>query len=159
MAKALPSDPRQPPAPGEVVGHWLSHPLLAPKGWLREIGTADLEQAQDGGWAAAPIIMGGGQPLLKVEIHRYPESNGKTNWTALLLRQEPFKGLVGTGGGMVLASEPYYWNRAAYYAERCKFLLGMRDTEPFILDYGDDIKSPEEWKGETDRKARQAKKD
>jgi hypothetical protein len=37
----------------------------------------------------------------------------------------------------------------AFEAERARFLLGERDTEPFILDYGDDIQTPEEWKGET----------
>ena len=29
-----------------------------------------------------------------------------------------------------------------------KYLIGERDTEPFILDYGDDIETPDQWKGE-----------
>jgi len=36
----------------------------------------------------------------------------------------------------------------AYEAECARALLGERDTEPHILDYGDDIKIPEAWAGE-----------
>lgn len=87
------------------------------------------------------------QPKVKVEVRSYPESNGKRNWTALILREEKFDGLVGTGGGITLIRGEL-WNRVAYEAERAKFFFGIRDTEPFILDYGDDIKTPEEWEGE-----------
>jgi len=41
-----------------------------------------------------------------------------------------------------------YWNRVAYEAERTKLLIGERDTEPNILDYGDDITTPDQWAGE-----------
>ena len=84
---------------------------------------------------------------LTVVIKSYPESNGKKIWTAMFKRKEPFKGLVGTSGGITIARGEY-WNRVAFEAERAKFLLGERDTEPYILDYGDDIQTPEEWKGE-----------
>lgn len=87
------------------------------------------------------------QPELKVEVVSYPESNGRRNWTALIRRVEPFDGLVGTGGGVVL-DRGEYWNRVAYAAERAKFLIGLRDKEPFIHDYGDDIETPKQWKGE-----------
>ena len=87
------------------------------------------------------------QPELQVVIRSFPESNGKRNWTALLKRVQPFDGLVGTCGGITIAYGEY-WNQVAYQAERCKFLLGQRKDEPFILDYGDDICTPEEWKGE-----------
>ena len=87
------------------------------------------------------------QPKLKVVLTSYPESNGKRNWTAMFKRVEKFDGLIGSWGGITIAHGEL-WNRVAYEAERARFLLGERDTEPYILDYGDDIKTPEEWKGE-----------
>lgn len=87
-------------------------------------------------------------PRLTVKICSFPESNGKRNWTAQLVRIGEFDGLIGTAGGITLAHSEL-WNRVAYEAERTRFLLGERDTEPHILDYGDDIKTPEEWEGET----------
>ena len=88
------------------------------------------------------------QPRLTVRLEGYPESNGKRNWTALFARTEPFDGLIGSCGGITIARGEY-WNRVAFEAERAKFLIGARDTEPFILDYGDDIHTPEEWAGES----------
>lgn len=87
----------------------------------------------------------GKQPELDVVIRAYPESNGKTNWTALLVRVDPIEGLVGSGGGIVIEHSGHYWNRVAYEAERARYLLGRRDDEPCILDYGTDVKTPEEW--------------
>lgn len=87
------------------------------------------------------------QPKLKVVIVSYPESNGKRNWTAMILREEPWEGLIGTGGGVVI-DHGEYWNRVAYAAERAKYLLALRDTEPWILDYEIDIPTPDLWKGE-----------
>ncbi len=87
------------------------------------------------------------QPKLIVKIKSFPESNGKRNWTALLLRVDKWGGLLSNAGGITIAYGEY-WNRVAYEAERAKLLIGERDTEPCILDYGDDIKTPEEWKGE-----------
>jgi len=86
-------------------------------------------------------------PRLTVRLQSFPESNGKRNWTALLVRVEQWDGLVGSCGGIVV-DRGEFWNRVAYEAERAKFLIGERDTEPFILDYGDDICTPEEWAGE-----------
>lgn len=87
------------------------------------------------------------QPKLTVRLTSFPESNGKRNWTALLTRVEPWNGLVGNCGGMTLARGEF-WNRVAYAAERARFLLGERADEPYILDYGDDIQTPEGWPGE-----------
>lgn len=87
------------------------------------------------------------QPLLTVRLQSFPESNGKRNWTALLVRTEPWDRLIGNCGGITVARGEL-WNRVAYEAERTRFLIGERDTEPFILDYGDDICTPEEWAGE-----------
>lgn len=92
------------------------------------------------------------QPRLTVRLVSFPESNGKRNWTAQIVRVGGFDGLVGTGGGITIAHGEL-WNRVAYEAERTKYLLGERDTEPHILDYGDDIKTPEEWAGEVHRQA------
>jgi hypothetical protein len=87
------------------------------------------------------------QPRLTVRLTSFPESNGKRNWTALLVRVDPWDGLVGNCGGISLARGEL-WNRVAWEAECTRFLIGERDTEPFILDYGDDIRTPEEWAGE-----------
>lgn len=101
----------------------------------------------------------GEQPRLKVRLQSYPESNGKRNWTATIAREGKWEGLVGSCGGITI-DRGELWNRVAYEAERARFLLGERDTEPFILDYGDDIETPEQWAGEIlgpDRIARRAK--
>lgn len=88
------------------------------------------------------------QPRLKVRLTTFPESNGKRNWTALLVREEKWDGLVGNCGGVSLARGEL-WNRVAWEAECARYLIGKRDTEPFILDYGDDIETPDQWPGET----------
>jgi hypothetical protein len=87
------------------------------------------------------------QPRLTVRVQSFPESNGKRNWTALLVRVDAWDGLIGNCGGITI-ERGELWNRVAYEAERAKYLIGERDTEPFILDYGDDICTPEEWAGE-----------
>ncbi|MBK6616383.1 hypothetical protein [Ottowia sp.] len=87
------------------------------------------------------------QPRLTVRLQSFPESNGRRNWTALLVRVEAWDGLVGNCGGITVARGEF-WNRVAYEAERAKLLIGERDTEPDIMDYGEDIKTPEEWAGE-----------
>ena len=83
---------------------------------------------------------------LKVIIRSYPESNGKRNWTALLTREQPWHGLAGNGGGITIARGEL-WNRVAYEAERTRVLLGERESEPPILEYGKDIQTPAEWVG------------
>lgn len=87
------------------------------------------------------------QPRLTIRLTSFPESNGKRNWTAMIVRVESWDGLIGNCGGITV-DRGEYWNRVAYEAERARFLLGERDTEPYILDYSDDIKTPEEWAGE-----------
>lgn len=98
--------------------------------------------------AAAPAqAVEANQPKLVVKLRSFPESNGKRNWTAMICREAPWHGLAGNCGGITV-EQGEYWNRVAYYAERTCFLLGQRDTEPNIRDYGDDIQTPDEWKGE-----------
>lgn len=87
------------------------------------------------------------QSRLTVRLCSFSESNGKRNWTAMFVRVDEWHGLVGNCGGITI-EQGEYWNRVAYHAEQAKFLLGERDTEPFILDYAEDIQTPEEWKGE-----------
>lgn len=94
---------------------------------------------------AMPI--GTNQPRLTVRLQSFPESNGKRNWTAMLVRVDAWDGLIGNCGGITIGCGEL-WNRVAYEAERARFLIGERDTEPFILDYGDDIQTPGEWAGE-----------
>lgn len=88
------------------------------------------------------------QPKLTVKLCSFPESNGKRNWTALLVRVDKWDGLIGNCGGITV-DRGELWNRVAYEAERARFLIGERDTEPHILDYGDDMETPEQWAGET----------
>lgn len=95
------------------------------------------------------------QPELTVVINSYPESNGKRNWTAQIRRVEPWDGLIGNAGGITVGRGEY-WNRVAYAAEEARYLLGLRDTEPWILDYGNDIETPEQWQGEKGRQPRKA---
>lgn len=87
------------------------------------------------------------QPRLTVKLLSFPESNGRRNWTALLVRTEKWDGLIGNCGGISIARGEL-WNRVAYEAECAKLLIGERDTAPDILDYGDDIETPEQWAGE-----------
>jgi hypothetical protein len=87
------------------------------------------------------------QPRLTVRLTSFPESNGKRNWTALLVRVDKWGGLIGNCGGITIAHGEL-WNRVAYEAERAKLLIGERDSEPDIMDYGDDIKTPDLWPGE-----------
>lgn len=86
------------------------------------------------------------QPQLTVRLRSYPESNGRRNWTADFVRVEPFKGLIGTAGGIAIGHGEL-WNRVAYAAERARFLLGERATEPSIREYGADVQTPAEWTG------------
>lgn len=81
---------------------------------------------------------------LHVTLYAFPESNGKRNWTAMFKRVEPWGGLIGNCGGITIARGEY-WNRVAYEAERARFLLGLRKTEPEIMHYGKDVMTPEEW--------------
>lgn len=52
------------------------------------------------------------QPKLTVRLTSFPESNGKRNWTALMVREEPWDGLIGNCGGITVARGEL-WNRVA----------------------------------------------
>ena len=97
------------------------------------------------------------QPRLTVRLTSFPESNGKRNWTAMFVRAEPWDGLIGNAGGITI-KHGELWNRVAYEAERARFLIGERDTEPYILDYIADIQTPDAWTGESLALSRQQRR-
>jgi hypothetical protein len=59
-----------------------------------------------------------------------PESNGKTNWTAILHNGDMASGMT------IDRSE--YPDRVRYAADRVRWLIGDLDKEPWILDYDAD---------------------
>jgi hypothetical protein len=60
-----------------------------------------------------------------------PESNGKSNFTALLYRKAE---AIGEGVTITLARSEYP-DRVRYEADRVRYLIGELEAEPFILDY------------------------
>jgi hypothetical protein len=71
-------------------------------------------------------------PALTVWYGPMPESNGKSNFTALLVR----KGGDFTDGITIDRSE--YPDRVRYEADRVRYLIGELAERPFILDYDAD---------------------
>lgn len=60
-----------------------------------------------------------------------PESNGKTNWTAILHRKsDPIY-----EGCCITLDQSEYPERVRYEADRVRYLIGELAEEPFILDY------------------------
>jgi hypothetical protein len=59
-----------------------------------------------------------------------PESNGKTNWTAIL-----HSGDIASG---MTIDQSEYPERVRYAADRVRWLIGDLDKEPWILDYDAD---------------------
>lgn len=79
------------------------------------------------------------KPELTVWYGAMPESNGKTNWTAMLHRKDD------PWGGITLDRSEYP-DRVRYEADRMRYMIGELDIEPFILDYDDKLHSG--YKGE-----------
>lgn len=73
-----------------------------------------------------------GKPELTVSYGPMPESNGKTNWTAILHR----KGEGMLDGITIDRSE--YPGRVLYAADRARYLIGEKPDRPFIIDYDTD---------------------
>lgn len=63
-----------------------------------------------------------------------PESNGKTNWTAILYRKNPDCRMGGIGDGYTIDRSEYP-DRVRYEADRVRHLIGELKEPPFILDY------------------------
>jgi hypothetical protein len=70
------------------------------------------------------------QPKLSVWYGSLPESNGKTNWTAILHRGDVTEGIT------IDISE--YPDRTRYEADRMRWMIGELADEPWILDYDAD---------------------
>lgn len=90
------------------------------------------------GWNAcrAAMLQGAdGKPHLTVWYGSMPETNGKTNWTAILHR----KGECLSTGITVCRSE--YPDRVRYEADRMRHLIGDLADEPNILAYDADAHS------------------
>ncbi|EQB7867742.1 hypothetical protein GBC03_10975 [Citrobacter telavivensis] len=90
------------------------------------------------GWNAcrAAMLQGtDGKPELTVWYGSMPETNGKTNWTAMLHRkgQHPWEGIT------IDRSE--YPDRVRYEADRMSHLIGELADEPDILAYDADAHS------------------
>lgn len=86
---------------------------------------------------------------LKVWEGQMPESNGKTNYTAILYTDDIMDGIT------IERSE--YPDRVRYEADRVRHLIGQRDERPCILDYDhkkhSGYKGPREWFTAEDIKA------
>lgn len=84
---------------------------------------------------AAPQLPQPIQPALTVWYGSMPESNGKSNWTAILHRkgQRPWEGIT------IDRSE--YPGRVRYEADRMRHLIGELADKPDILAYDSDAHS------------------
>lgn len=72
------------------------------------------------------------RPRLSVWYGSMPESNGKSNWTAIIYRE----GECISEGICIDRSE--YPERTLYEADKMRYLIGELDVEPWILDYDSD---------------------
>jgi hypothetical protein len=72
-------------------------------------------------------------PKLAVWYGRMPESNGKSNWTAIL-----HNGDIASG---ITLDRSEYPDRVRYEADRARWLIGELAEEPWILDYDADMHS------------------
>jgi len=89
------------------------------------------------------------RPELTVWYGPMPESNGKSNFTAMLMRKGGSTLDSMTHGICLERSE--YPDRVRYEADRARHLIGELENEPCILDYDPEkhsgYKEPEEEKG------------
>jgi hypothetical protein len=74
---------------------------------------------------------------LSVWYGKLPESNGKSNWTAILHR----KGESPVFGDYMTIDCSEYPDRVRYEADRMRYLIGEIVEEPFILDYDANLHS------------------
>ncbi len=74
------------------------------------------------------------QPELEVWYGAMPETNGKSNFTAILRRKDA--DMFDTNQITIDRSE--YPDRVRYEADRVRYLIGELAEEPWILDYDAD---------------------
>ncbi|WP_250489940.1 hypothetical protein [Caballeronia sp. INML2] len=72
------------------------------------------------------------EPVAKLAVWygSMPESNGKSNWTAILHNGDISRGIT--------LDRSEYPDRVRYEADRVRWLIGELDKEPWILDYDAD---------------------
>lgn len=109
-------------------------PVAVPDALADDIDSDDypLLWGYKNGWNACRTAMlqgADGKPELTVWYGAMPETNGKTNWTAMLHRegQHPWEGIT------IDRSE--YPGRVRYEADRMRHLIGELADEPDILAY------------------------
>lgn len=78
---------------------------------------------------------------LAVWYGKMPESNGKTNWTAILYRKGDEDTLFGGLADGFTIDRSEYPDRVRYEADRVRYLIGEIEEEPFILDYDAELHS------------------
>lgn len=74
---------------------------------------------------------------LTVWYGKMPESNGKSNWTAILHR----KGEAIWSGAVITIDRSEYPDRVRYEADRMRYMIGELTEEPDILAYDDKLHS------------------
>ena len=121
-----------PPAPVvPTFDEWLAIRGDKPLGWVKDA----MRESYD---ACRAVMLHGksdGKPELTVWYGAMPETNGKTNWTAILHR----KGQQIWEGITIDRSE--YPDRVRYEADRMRHLIGELPDEPDILSYDADAHS------------------
>lgn len=70
-----------------------------------------------------------------------PESNGKTNWTAILYRKGGEGSLIGALSKGITISRSEYPDRVRYEADCMRHLIGELEEAPDILAYDTDLHS------------------
>ncbi len=73
------------------------------------------------------------QPALTVWFGPLPESNGRSNFTAILMRKDASL-MDGLTEGIAL-DQSEYPDRVRYEADRLRYLIGELKEEPCVLDY------------------------
>lgn len=98
-------------------------------------GEATTEQVEK--FLSSPPPEGKLPPELEVWNGPMPESNGKSNFTAILKR----KGESMLMGPIFTIARSEYPERIRYEADEVRYILGLIDEKPCILDYDTDIHS------------------
>lgn len=92
---------------------------------------ASAELVEPGG--CAPAVIAAPAVALEVWFGSMPESNGKTNWTAILHRGDITQGIT------IGRSE--YKDRVRYEADKMRWMIGELEEKPRFLDYDADLHS------------------
>lgn len=80
------------------------------------------------------------QQGLAVFYGKMPESNGKSNWTAILYRKSE-DGLLGGIADGITIDRSEYPDRVRYEADCVRYLIGEIDKKPNILEYDSELHS------------------